>query len=304
MDWTRRPLDLRRLRQFVAVAETRHFGRAAKLLGMAQPPLSQQIAKLETEVGAALFTRGRAGAERVALTDAGRSLLPLAHRLLADSHIAVETARAAARGERGTLRIAFVASLAASPLPRLLRDYRRQCPEVRLILREMTTTPMLDALTAGAVDIGFGREVAPAPGIVAVRCWDEAIMAVLPDDHPLAGSGRLDLSRLRGEPFVLPPRSAGAAFVDRLKATCTAAGFAPTIAQEAVEWPTVLALVAAGVGVTLAPSSATATMPTGLVALPFAHAEASTSVSLCWSSSAASEVLERFNTWLMAKLRP
>ena len=297
----RKPLDLRRLRAFLAVCETRHFGRAAALLGMAQPPLSQQIARLEAEIGAALFTRAKSGSERVKLTDAGDALAPLARKLLIDADTAGSAARAAAAGVRGTLRIAFVASLAGSPLPSLLRRYRELCPHVRLDLREMTTTPMLQALAAGEIELGLGREVGPAHGVDAVTLWREPLLAVVPVDHPLASTPPLDLRHLADESFVLPPRRAGTGFANQLARLFGVAGVAPAVAQEATEWSTIFALVAAGVGVTLAPASATALLPGGLVARPLDAAEATTVVSLCWSADRNSTVRNRFKDWLLSE---
>lgn len=145
-------LDLRLLRSFVVVAEELHFTRAAERLGIAQPPLSQQIRRIEDKVGYALFLRGT---RRVELTRAGRSLLVTARRLFDQASFGIEAARRAGRGEIGRLRIGFPTSIALTILPTIIRSYRSNYPDVDLELRELATTPQYEALEAGSIDIGF-----------------------------------------------------------------------------------------------------------------------------------------------------
>ncbi|MFB7382844.1 LysR family transcriptional regulator [Kitasatospora purpeofusca] len=248
-------LPLPQLHAFTVLAEELHFGRAAARLGIAQPPLSQQIARLEAKVGDPLFVRGPG---RVALSPAGRELLPSAQRALVGLAEGLAAARAVGSGRAGRLRIGFSASLALTVLPGLLRTFRERFPAVELDIREMTTAPQLAALREEAVDIGLLREPPPAgeEGALGFRTvLTEPFVAVLPSDHPLAARRTVGVGALAEEPFVLLPRAVGPGLYDRITEVCGSVGFAPRIVQHAVEWQTVCALVGAGLGVSLAPAS-------------------------------------------------
>jgi DNA-binding transcriptional LysR family regulator len=245
-------LPLPQLHAFVVLAEELHFGHAATRLGIAQPPLSQQIRRLETKVGHTLFTRTPG---RVTLTPAGHALLPAARHALTDLADGLATARAVADGRTGTLRIGFAASLALTILPDLLRTYRDRYPDVHLDLREMTTAPQLTALHEETIDVGLLREPPPDDPTLDFRTiLTEPFVAVLPTSHPLAAQRTVDLAQLADSPFILLPREAGPGLHDCITALCTTAGFTPRVAQHAVEWQTVCALVEAGMGISLAPA--------------------------------------------------
>jgi DNA-binding transcriptional LysR family regulator len=244
-------VDLRRLRYFVAVGEELHFGRAALRLGMAQPPLTQQIQKLERELGCPVFSReGR----RTALTDAGRLLLEEATRILGDYDRAIERARRAGRGETGRISLGTPPSVMLGRLPTAIRRYRQRFPEVHLTLREMSTSAIADALAAGTLDIGLLREVESIGSLHAERLFRESIVAVLPRSDELARQARVSLPDLAPKPFVLFPRRLGEAFYDRLLAYCLRAGFSPRLVQEATQWQSVVTFVETGLGVSLAPA--------------------------------------------------
>ncbi|KAB8182347.1 LysR family transcriptional regulator [Microbispora catharanthi] len=250
-------LPLAQLHAFVVLAEELHFGHAAARLGIAQPPLSQQIRRLEDKVGHALFTREPG---RVALTAAGRELLPAARRALTDLADGLAAARAVGSGRAGHLRIGFAASLALTVLPGLLRAFRGRFPDVRLDIREMTTAPQIAALRDKSIDVGLLREPpaddASDEAELAFRTvLTEPFVAVLPSAHPLAALRTVRLARLADEPFVLLPRETGPRLHDQITGLCAAAGFTPWVAQRAVEWQTVCALVETGLGVSLAPAS-------------------------------------------------
>ncbi|AUG76677.1 LysR family transcriptional regulator [Kitasatospora sp. MMS16-BH015] len=245
-------LPLPQLHAFLLLAEELHFGRAAARLGVAQPPFSQQIRRLEERVGYPLFSRGPG---RVALTPAGAALLPAARTALGGLADGLAAARAVGGGRAGRLRIGFAASLALTVLPGLLHTFRSSHPEVTLEIREMTSAPQLDALREGGIDLGLLREPpATEPELEFRTVLDEPLVAVLPRGHPLAAQVSVRVDQLADDPFVLLPREAGPGLYDRITGLCTAAGFTPQIAQHAVEWPTVCALVEAGLGVSLAPA--------------------------------------------------
>ncbi|UUU19455.1 LysR family transcriptional regulator [Streptomyces sp. DSM 40750] len=246
-------LPLPQLHAFVVLAEELHFGHAAARLGIAQPPLSQQIRRLEEKVGHALFHRAPGA---VTLTPAGRQLLPVARRTLTDLADGLAAARAVGSGRTGRLRIGFAASLALTLLPGLLRTFRQRFPDVELDIHEMTTAPQIAALHDKTIDMGLLRE--PPDGETELgfkTVLTEPFVAVLPSTHPLAAERTVSVGQLADSPFVLLPRAVGPQLHDRITGLCTAAGFTPRVAQHAVEWQTVCALVEAGLGVSLAPAS-------------------------------------------------
>ncbi|MET0794819.1 MAG: LysR substrate-binding domain-containing protein [Polyangiaceae bacterium] len=244
-------MELRHLRYFVAVAEELHFGRAAARLHIQQPPLSRQIQLLEAELGFPLFERSR---RRVELTPAGSALLGRTRQVFDALDVAVHDARSASEGQSGRLVIAYPSSLAYSGLTELLRAFRTRFPSVELTLRELPPGDQIDALKAGSLDVGFVRTSLDDPALVAELVRREALMIVLPDDHPLASRRTIPLAALAQEPFVMFPRARGPAFFDQLMALCSAAGFTPRIVQEAPQLD-IISMVAAGFGVSIMPSS-------------------------------------------------
>lgn len=268
--------DLRQLRYFLVLAEELHFGRAAERVGIAQPPLTQQIQKLEKRLGCRLFERGR----KTTLTEAGAALRDEARQILAQVERAVEVTRRAARGETGRLRIGAPPSVLLTALPVAIRKYRRLYPGVQFTLRELSTSAIEAAVRRDEIDLGFLRETRPDAPLASKALFEEEVVAVLPAAHPLAARERLKLAALSGEPFVFFPRQLGPAFYDRLVGFCTLAGFAPKIVQEATQWQTVISLVEAGMGVSLAPGCVRRFRWSGVVyrSLP----GLSTAVCACW----------------------
>ncbi|MBB1594054.1 LysR substrate-binding domain-containing protein [Achromobacter sp. UMC46] len=246
-------IETRLLRQFVAVAETLHFNRAAERLHMAQPPLSQAIRRLEGEIGATLFERTN---RSVALTPAGTAFLESARRMLASLEEGVAHARRVAQGMDGHLTLTFINIAPYASLLRALRDFRGAYPAVAFTLQEATTHEQVQALEAGRADIGFMRAPgATTPSLRFKTLLREPIQVALPADHPLAAETVVALAALKDEPFVASPRRLGQGFHDQLIQLCQTAGFTPRVAQEARQLQTVAALVAAGFGVALLPAS-------------------------------------------------
>ncbi|MFC5220885.1 LysR family transcriptional regulator [Streptomyces coerulescens] len=273
-------LPLPQLHAFAVLAEELHFGHAAARLGIAQPPLSQQIRRLEARVGHPLFTRTPG---RITLTPAGHALLPAARHALTTLADGLTAARAVATGHTGALRIGFAASLALTVLPGLLRTHREHYPDVHLDITEMTTAPQLAALHAETIDIGLLREPpADDPTLAFRTILTEPFVAVLPTNHPLAAHRTVPLHHLADAPFVLLPRDAGPGLHDRITTLCATAGFTPRVTQEAVEWQTVCALVEAGLGISLAPTSIRRIRLEGVAFRPVEPGEERTRVAVAW----------------------
>ena len=260
-------MELRHLRYFLAVAEEGNFTRAAARLGIGQPPLSQQIRDLETEIGAMLFHRVPHGAE---LTAAGTAFLAEAKASLAAADNARLAAQRAARGETGRLALGFTASAAFNPLVTgAIRRFRNHWPDVALALSEMNSNWLMEKLVRGEIDAAFIRPGLEDPKEVRLkRLPDEPMLIALPAHHPLAGQAQVPLAALAGEPFILFPRTVGLSLYDDILRGCREAGFELTVTQEAPQIPSVVNLVAAGLGVSIVPASIAKLATEGVVYRP------------------------------------
>jgi DNA-binding transcriptional LysR family regulator len=252
-------IEFRHLRYFLAVAETLHFSKAAAQLGMAQPPLSQQIRGLERMLGYPLFERTTRG---VRLTKVGQFFRERALSTVAKMQADVEIARRLGSGQEGVLTVGFSGSVMLTTLPKAIERYRRLHPRVELRLRELVTAEQIPSLLDGTLDLGFLRDGEPHEGLSMESILQERFIVVLPSRHKLARNTAIRPGDLRNEPFVLFARRMGPLAFDRTLACCEAEGFRPNVVQEAPQWPTVVRLVAAGSGISLAPACvATFAMP-------------------------------------------
>ena len=244
--------ELTHLRYFVAVAEELHFGRAAERLHISQPPLTQQIQRLEARIGCPLFRRT---SRKTELTDVGRVFYDSARAILQETRRALDGARRVARGELGQLTIATPPSLMVAVLPPAILEFRRRFPDVNLQLREMATSKIFDAVDSGVADAGLVRGPEVPGTLEKLLSWKESIVAILPPNHKAARRRRFDLRMHAKEPFVFFPRALGPAFYEELLDQCRGMGFEPRIVQEATQWSSVIGLVSAGIGVSIGPES-------------------------------------------------
>jgi len=248
-------MNLRRLECFLAVARTLHFGRAAILLHMAQPPLSQQIRTLETELGVTLFERSN---RSVRLTPAGEALLPEAEAVLARAELAAAQARRAHLGLAGRLCVGFVNPAMDGLLAPLLPAFQGERPGVELVLREMPSLEQLAALRAGDIHIGFVRHGwLDTHGLECAVVLREPYVLALPVGHRLASARAVDTRALDGETLLLPPRGSQPRLHAALMEAFASAGVRVRRGQEALSKHTTLSLVAAGMGLALMPRSTT-----------------------------------------------
>ncbi len=257
-------MELRHLRYFLAVAEELNFTRAAKRLNIAQPPLTQQIKALEAEMGVTLFDRT---GYRVELTDAGRSFVPQVARILADVRNAVLTAKRAAMGEVGHVRVGFTESASFNPLvTAAFRNFRAAYPEVEMSLEESPSTVLATALRDGRIDAAFVRPPLRTGEGIALHMIDEEEMVVaLASGHRLAGRIDLEIKDLAEETFVLYPRTERPGLADTVIAACEKAGFAPKVKQYTPQLSSTINLVAASLGVSIVPSSMRGLQPQAVV---------------------------------------
>ena len=223
----------------------------AARLHMAQPPLSQAIRRLEDAVGCPLLTRT---SRSVRLTPAGAAFLERARRTLRSVEEDIHEARSIGLGQTGRLNVGFVGSGMLTTLPEILSRYVAAFPAVQLQLHESFTARVIEGLLGGEVDAGIVRDAEPVDGLVATPMLSEPFVAVLPSDHPHAGDSSMSVAGLADTPFVYPPRQAGPRAFEKPLALCEEHGFRPRIAHEASHWLTILRLVGAGLGVSIAPA--------------------------------------------------
>ena len=247
-------MELRHLRYFIAVADELSFSRAAERLDMAQPPLSQQIQRLERELGVALFLRTK---RRVELSDAGRAILDEARRAVAQADAVAAAANRVVRGEAGVLRLGFSSAALYTRLPQALRAYRARYPLVSLNLREHSSEQQVAMLTRGELDAGVVRlPIESASGSLAVESIvREPLVLAMPRGPRLGASASVRIRELSAEPFIIFPRNVAPGLYDRIVGLCRNGGFAPTVAQEAAEISTIVSLVSAGLGIAIVPGS-------------------------------------------------
>ena len=272
-------VELRHLRYFVAVAEELHFGRAAERLHLSQPPLSQQIRRLEEMLGYALFVRT---SRSVALTSAGAAYLERARRTLHTVQRDIEETRRVGAGEVGSLHIGFVGSAMLTTLPRIFRAYRARFPGVQLHLHESFTAQVVEGLQNGWLDVGVLRDGDGRETMATTALFTEPYVAVLPVTHGCAGQKSVSPGMLRGEPFVYYPRSAGSRAFEKPLTMFEAYGFRPQIVQEASHWLSILRLVGAGLGVSVAPACVRRIATEEVVCVPLRGATVTSAVELAW----------------------
>jgi DNA-binding transcriptional LysR family regulator len=295
--------DLRQLRYFVAVAEERHFGRAARKLSMTQPPLSQAIRALEETLGVELFARTK---RTVELTPVGADLLPEVRKLLAQADALGPLAQSLARGETGALSLAFVSTADYGLLPQLLREFAVRHPRVRLNLAEATSDVQIEELAAGRIDAGLIIPPLPprhAATLSYLPVMHEPLVAALPASSVTNARGGeppdwletpISLAEVGQLPLVIFPRRLAPGFYDIITACYGAAGLTPRIGQEAIQMQTIVSLVSAGMGAALVPQSLRHLRRTGVVYRPLAERTPLVETGLVWRTADVSPVLAGF----------
>lgn len=285
-------VDLRQLRQFVAVAEELHFHRAAARLHMSQPPLTAAIRKLEDEIGAELIQRGN---RTLGLTVAGQTLLAEARLTLEQADHALLATRDAAAGRTGLVRLGYVGSALYGRLPQVIRAFRAQHPQVRLELIEATSAGQLTLLREGHIDVAV--LIPPIHDAVDMRLqdFDEDRLAIaLPRAHPLAQQVTVAVEALAAEPFVLWPAREGQGFHAQVIRVCAEAGFSPRVVQEAHGMHAVLSLVAVEAGASIVPASMVGFRQDDVVYRPVAGDAAHFTLQLCTPARDPSPALRHF----------
>ncbi|MFE7129234.1 LysR family transcriptional regulator [Streptomyces sp. NPDC057638] len=276
-------MQFQQLLYFVAVAETRHFTRAAEQVHVSQPSLSQQIRSLETELGAELFSRARGN---IALTEAGETLLPLARRILADADTARLEVQELARLRRGRVRLGATPSLCTGLLPEVLRLFHDRHPGIRLLIEESGSHDLVRLLARGALDLALVVLPLPtaSPALTTVEVLREDLVVVSSADAP-APRRPTRIADLRDQPLVMFRH--GYDLRELTVAACRAEGFEPTFTVEGGEMDAVLGFVRAGLGMAVVPRMVATRAEPGLRVTPLAAPGLQRTIGLAHRSDVA-----------------
>lgn len=290
-------MELRHLRYFVAVAETRHFGKAAERLHMAQSPLSQAIRQLEADLEAELLARTT---RRVSLTDAGESFYDDALRILRSVEDSARRVKRIAEGNHGVLRLGLTGLASYRYLPEIAQLVKRDMPGVALEVHSEMLTPAQElALVDSSIDVGVLRPPTREDGIAHRGIAREPLVLVLPEDHRLVDEPTIGVQDLRTEPFVMYSAASRSVVNDAVVRSCLAAGFYPHREHEGAETSILLALVAAGLGVALVPDSVRTIALGGVVVRPV-HGAESVELALAWRDDDTSPLVDNLLSTLDA----
>ena len=283
--------EMRLLRYFVTVAEERHFGRAAERLHIAQPPLSQQIQKLERQLGVGLIDRSRRPIE---LTDAGTALLAEARLALTHGERAFAAARRAATGHLGHLHIGALQAAVDGVLSYVMRAHRRDYPDVKLELTELGTAEQIAQLVDHRLDVGFLRGPVDERSLTIQTLIDDPLAAVVCEDHALAEHQRIAPSLLADQPIIMWTRAAAATTYADVVELFRLHDIEPSIVDEVDRIQTVLALVASGAGIALLPTSFINLSRKGVRFLPLHGPLPYRPLALAWRTNNQSPTLRSF----------
>lgn len=288
-------MDIREVRSFLALADQTHFGRTARLLNLSQPALTKQIRRLEEDLGGPLLIRGRHGARLTAL---GRLFQERSRDVVSDWDDLVIQTRRIARGEAGRLRLGF-GMHTFELVPRTIVHFRRSLPNVDITLRDMSTVEQIEGLHGGRLDLGFIR-LTPVKKLSILPFTQDRMMLVTSQaaGYPVSA----DLSAVRKEPFVVISRQRSPTFHRHIVELCAKYGFRPRIVQEVPEVTTVLALVKAGLGVSMIPESFGINRFQGIRAHHLADKAAAWTVAAAWRKDDPNPLIQRFLAFLKTEV--
>lgn len=285
-------MELRHLRYFVAVAQTLHYRKAAEQLHIVQPALSKQISSLEGELGLQLLERDR---RHVTLTEAGKAFLEEAIAVLAQADGAKARAIAVSKGQMGHLSIGFIQPALADLLPRALRRFRREYPDVRIRLAELTNRQAVERVSDRSVHCAFVRLPVDRRGTLTTEpISSQDVSLAIPEGHPLSARESVAVADLADEDFILIDRRVEPQLHDYYVSLCNESGFSPRVAHEVSSTWVALGLIAGGLGIGFAPASAKLTGQQGVAHRPLVGAVPRLNIGLIWDEKACPEVLANF----------
>ena len=294
-------MELRHIHSFLSLAKNLSFSRTAQLVHLTQPALSLQIQALEKEIGVTLFERNR---RKTILTPAGVAFQREVVGGVIQLDQAVQSARLAAKGKLGVVRLGFVSTAGAHMVPRLIREYRLINPRVEFSLRNVLTADQRRMLEEGSLDVGFLRmPFIPGPEIEVMPIHKEQFVIVVPASHPLAKKPSVRLSETADETYVLYERTHAPGFHDLVLGILSHAGVIPGVIQVAGEMPTLIALIASGAGISLLPASAVKISTAAVVACKIRDNIPTSEIGLAWYKKPSSPTVDQFRKFAVANAR-
>jgi DNA-binding transcriptional LysR family regulator len=293
-------MELRQIRSFLSIAETLHFGRTAKLIHLSQPALSLQIRALEEEIGVRLFERNR---RKTTLTAAGVAFRNDAAAALSQLEQAIRSARLAAGGKLGLLRIGFVSTAGIEIVPNIVRQFRKSNPKVEFSLRNILTAEQVQMLENGSLDVGFLRmPVGEHSALDVVTVHREPFVLVVPSSHKLAKKKRVRLREVADQDFVMYERTYAPGFHDLIYGIFRDARFTPKVSQNAAEIPMLVSLVASGMGITIMPASVVKHSAASVVACNIVDRIPMSEIGIAVRKGTRPAVVENFRTFALERL--
>ena len=281
---------IRHLWLFLAVAEEQHFGRAAKRLGMSQPPLTEQIQTLEQALKVKLFERSRRGTK---LTPAGAAILPAVKKFAEQLERLELAVREAATGQRSMLTVGAITSAMVDVLPPLIEKMKVTHPDVTISMREIDSVEAVTLLQSGDIDLAFARlEGDLGSGIRSVPLREDRLAVALPKSHPLAARSRIQLASLVEEEFVMFYRRVSPGYFDSLVTACRNAGFSPRIVHEVGSVASQIAFVGCGQGVALIPSAMKQMAPETVAVRPLTERFSVVTTAVAWNTARNNPLVE------------
>ena len=292
-------IDFRLIRQlwmFLAVAEERHFGRAAARLGMSQPPLTEQIKVLEQSLKLQLFERSRRGTQ---LSAAGAAILPAVRQFAGQVEHLERVVREVASGQSGVLHVGAITSAMLDTVPPLLNELKRAHPSLTVFVREIDSVEAVPALLSGELDMAFVRiDGDVGEGISTLPLTEDRLAVALPDGHKLAALPRVRLQSLAAEQLVMSSRQVSPVYFDMLTAICRAHGFTPRVLHEVRSVASQVAYVGCGQGVALVPASMKKLAPANVVIRPLKEKVMVVTAALAWNTARFHPLVEVAVQWL------
>lgn len=285
-------MELRQIKYFIAVAEELHFGRAAERCHIAQPPLSQQIKRLEEELGVTLLERT---SRKVSLTPEGAEFLRRCRDIMERLDEAIICIQDMAQGLEGHLHVGFIGPAALSMLPKAIRAFRERNPNIRLDFSARSTTEQLPMLRGDRLDIAFVRLFGHnTTGLKTMPFLREPYVLAIPEKHPFRELDRVNIKDLEGEPLIFNQRAAQPALYSSLIGSFHKAGFMPNIVQEVNTEQSTVALVATGLGCAMVPQSSGTDHRAGVIFRPLDGDLPQWEITALWKEKNESILLRKF----------
>jgi DNA-binding transcriptional LysR family regulator len=285
-------MELRHLRVFLVLAEELHFGRASARLRVAQSAVSRTLKDLEQELGAVLLERTR---RSVSVTPAGEGFREHASAVLSALERAAASAKSAARGESGRLVLRFTLMSTLTAFPLAVARFQNSFPEVALDIQAGGTTEQLDAIAAGRCDIGFVTKKKDISPLASELIEKTPLVVLMSSKSSLAKRKQLQLSHLAGEKLIFLRQASEPDIRTKFRKRCLEAGFEPNVVVEVDQLEVLLAFVAAGVGVSCAPSLVSRLPFPGLTIRPLSGGVEG-GISMVWNPARLTPTARQFLT--------